>query len=287
MLGTPAGDVAAAHGHVAHVPANVALWPRLTGVELLDLLARIGPGTDLAHRAELVERFALDPSRPARTYSSGNQQKVALVAAFASHAPVLVLDEPISGLDPLMEQQFRLAVAQGRDRGRTFFLSSHQLAEVEAVCDRVAILRAGRLVDTADVADLRALHRTEVVAVVRGPLPELAGVDGVSDVEAYGDRLRIALTGPPGLALRGSRRLRRAAHARAHARGDLPRLLRVYSVMSRRGSFGISICSCGVLKVRRPEADAGVHHTSLANQPETLSSVRNSRRGDVAVTVSV
>lgn len=202
VLGTPAGDVAAAHRHLAHVPADVALWPRLTGAEILELLARIGPGTDPARRDELVERFELDPSRPARTYSTGNRQKVALVAAFASRAPVLVLDEPTSGLDPLMEQQFRLAVAQARDSGRTVFLSSHQLAEVEAVCDRVAILRAGRLVETADVTDLRGLHRTEVVAVVRGPLPDLSGTAGVTDVTVDGQRLRFALTGSPAPALR-------------------------------------------------------------------------------------
>ncbi len=207
VLGTPTEDVAAAHAQLAHVPADVALWPRMTGAEILELLARIGPGTDTAHRAELVERFALDPSRLARTYSTGNRQKVALVAAFASRAPVLVLDEPTSGLDPLMEQQFRLAVAEARDRGRTVFLSSHQLSEVEAVCDRVAILRAGRLVETADVADLRGLHRTEVVAVVRGPVPDLSGVSGVSGVEVGGRagdgrQLRFALAGPPGPALR-------------------------------------------------------------------------------------
>jgi ABC-2 type transport system ATP-binding protein len=202
VLGTPASDVAAAHAHLAHVPADVALWPTLTGAETLELLARIGPGTDLALRDELVERFGLDPSKPGRTYSTGNRQKVALIAAFATRAPVLVLDEPTSGLDPLMEQQFRLAVAEARDRGRTVFLSSHQLAEVDAVCDRVAILRAGRLVETADVADLRDLHRTEVVAVVRGPAPALAGVPGVSGVSVDGERLRFDLVGPPAPALR-------------------------------------------------------------------------------------
>ena len=202
VLGTPAADVAAAHAHLAHVPADVALWPALTGAETLDLLARIGPGTDPVHRAELVERFELDPSKPGRAYSTGNRQKVALVAAFASRAPVLVLDEPTSGLDPLMEREFRLAVADARDRGRTVFLSSHQLAEVEAVCDRVAILRAGRLVEVADVADLRELHRTEVVAVVRGPVPDLAGVAGVSAVDVDGGRVRFDLVGPPAPALR-------------------------------------------------------------------------------------
>ncbi|MDN5929618.1 MAG: ABC transporter ATP-binding protein [Pseudonocardia sp.] len=202
VLGAPAADVAAAHAHLAHVPADVALWPALTGAETLELLARIGPGTDLALRDELVERFDLDPSKPGRTYSTGNRQKVALVAAFATRAPVLVLDEPTSGLDPLMERQFRLAVAQARDRGRTVFLSSHQLGEVEAVCDRVAILRTGRLVEIADVTDLRGLHRTEVVAEIRGPVPDLARVPGVSAVVADGGKVRFDLVGPPTPALR-------------------------------------------------------------------------------------
>jgi ABC-2 type transport system ATP-binding protein len=207
IFGTPAEDVAAAHARLAHVPADVALWPQLTGTETLELLAGIGPGTDRAYRAELVERFGLDPSRPGRAYSSGNRQKVALVAAFATRAPLLVLDEPTSGLDPLVEQQFRAVVREARDRGQTVFLSSHQLAEVEAVCDRVAILRAGRLVEVADVAALRALHRTEVTATVRGPVPDLSAVPGIASLEtdegADGrTHLHFALTGPPTAALR-------------------------------------------------------------------------------------
>ena len=151
IFDTDAADVAAAHCLLAHVPADVALWPRLTGAETLELLGRTGAGVDVAYRDELVERFALDVSRPAGTYSTGNRQKVALVAAFATRAPLLILDEPTSGLDPLMEREFRRAVVEARDRGQTVFLSSHQLAEVEAVCDRVGILRAGRLVDVATV----------------------------------------------------------------------------------------------------------------------------------------
>ncbi|MFR9807010.1 ABC transporter ATP-binding protein [Pseudonocardia sp. RS010] len=203
VSGVPALDVARAHRHLASVPADVALWPQLTGAETLDLLGSLGPGTDTAYRAELVERFALDPSRPARTYSSGNRQKVALVAAFATRAPLLVLDEPTSGLDPLMEQQFQHAVREARERGQTVFLSSHQLAEVEAVCDRVGILRAGRLVEVAEVSALRALHRTEVEAVFTGPAPALDGLPGVADVEVPGPgRLRFTLVGPPAAALR-------------------------------------------------------------------------------------
>jgi ABC-2 type transport system ATP-binding protein len=151
----------------------------------------------------LVERFDLDPSRPARTYSTGNRQKVALIAAFATRAPVLILDEPTSGLDPLMERQFRRAVAEATDAGRTVFLSSHQLAEVEAVCDRIAILRAGRLVEVATVPQLRRLRRTEVAVSFTGAAPDLTAIAGVHGVEPAGESgLRFTLTGPPGPALR-------------------------------------------------------------------------------------
>ena len=159
VFGVPAHDVGRAHRQLAYVPADVALWPALTGRECLDLLAGVGPGTDLEYRAELVERFALDPDRRARTYSTGNRQKVALIAAFATRAPLLVLDEPTSGLDPLMEREFRRCVAEAAGRGQTVFLSSHQLAEVEAVCARVGILRQGRLVEVAGLPELRRLRR--------------------------------------------------------------------------------------------------------------------------------
>jgi ABC-2 type transport system ATP-binding protein len=203
IFDTPAPDVAAAHRLLAHVPADVALWPQLTGAETLDLLGRTGPGVDLAYRDELVERFALDLSKPGRAYSTGNRQKVALVAAFATRAPLLVLDEPTSGLDPLMEREFRRAVAQARGNGQTVFLSSHQLAEVEAICDRVGILRAGKLVDVAAVPDLRRLHRTEVAVSFTGAVPDLDTVPGVESVERSGESaLRFTLTGAPGPALR-------------------------------------------------------------------------------------
>ena len=203
VFGVDAADVARAHRHLAYVPADVALWPQLTGAEILHLQARTGPGTDLAYRDELVERFALDPSKPARTYSTGNRQKVALIAAFATRAPLLVLDEPTSGLDPLMEQQFRTAVRHARDRGQTVFLSSHQLAEVEAVCDRVAILRAGRLADVSTISDLRGLHRAEVTITYHGSAPDLDVIPGVEAIEPAGERrLRFTLTGEPAAALR-------------------------------------------------------------------------------------
>ncbi len=198
-----AADVARAHRLLAYVPADVALWPQLTGAEILHLQASTGPGVDLAYRDELVERFQLDPSKPAGTYSSGNRQKVALIAAFATRAPLLVLDEPTSGLDPLMEREFRTAVAAARDRGQTVFLSSHQLAEVEAVCDRVAILRAGRLIQVAAIGELRGLHRSEVTLTYTGAPPHLDTVAGVADVQQTGPgRLRFTLTGTPAPALR-------------------------------------------------------------------------------------
>jgi ABC-2 type transport system ATP-binding protein len=206
VFGEPAADVEAAHRHLAYVPADVALWPNLTGAEILELLARVGPGTDLAYRAELVERFELDLDRRARAYSSGNRQKVALVAAFATRAPLLVLDEPTSGLDPLMDLAFRRCVAEAAGRGQTVFLSSHQLAEVEAVCHRVGILRQGRLVEVAGLDDLRRLRRTEVDVSFAGPAPDperLAALPGVGDVRLPApDRVLLSLTGPPGPALR-------------------------------------------------------------------------------------
>ncbi|MEV4764564.1 ABC transporter ATP-binding protein [Micromonospora chokoriensis] len=198
-----AADVATAHRSIAYVPADVALWPALTGAEALELLGRLGPGVDRVYRDELVDRFALDLSKPGRAYSTGNRQKVALVAAFATRAPLLVLDEPTSGLDPLMEREFQVAVAQARERGQTVFLSSHQLAEVEAVCDQVAILRGGRLVEVAGVAELRRLHRSQVEVSFADVAPDLSGVAGVETVEQVGPaRLRFTLSGPPAPALR-------------------------------------------------------------------------------------
>ncbi|HET6532615.1 MAG TPA: ABC transporter ATP-binding protein [Actinoplanes sp.] len=202
IFGVDAGDVARTHRRLAYVPGDVALWPQLTGAETLELLARTGAGVDRAYRDELVQRFALDLDKRAGTYSTGNRQKVALVAAFATRAPLLVLDEPTSGLDPLMEQEFRRAVRAARDRGQTVFLSSHQLADVEAVCDRVGILRAGRLIEVASVAELRRLHRAEVTVTYTGAAPDLTAVPGVDGVATDDGRLRFALTGPPGPALR-------------------------------------------------------------------------------------
>lgn len=202
IFGHRADDVRNAHRHLAYVPADVALWPTMTGAEILELMAHVGPSVDVTYRAELVTRFALDLDRPGKTYSSGNRQKVAIVAAFASRAPLLVLDEPTSGLDPLMEREFRRCVAEARDRGQTVFLSSHQLAEVEALCDRVAILRAGRLAEVDTVADLRRLRRTTVEVAYRDAEPRLSDVPGLSDVERLGEKhLRFNISGSPTPAL--------------------------------------------------------------------------------------
>jgi ABC-2 type transport system ATP-binding protein len=203
VFGVPASDVRRAHRHLAYVPADVALWPALTGAEILELLGNVGPSLDVDYRSELVKRFDLDLDRPGKTYSTGNRQKVALVAAFATRAPLLVFDEPTSGLDPLMEREFRRCVMEARARGQTVFLSSHQLAEVEAVCDRVAILRTGQLVEIDSIADLRRLRRTVVEVSYRDPKPLLDNIPGVSGIESVDrDRLRFSLSGPPAPALR-------------------------------------------------------------------------------------
>jgi ABC-2 type transport system ATP-binding protein len=203
IFGCAADDVRRSHRHIAYVPADVALWPALTGAEILELLGCVGLGVDAAYRDELVDRFDLELDKPARTYSTGNRQKVALVAAFATRAPLLILDEATSGLDPLMEREFRGCVTEARERGQTVFLSSHKLAEVEALCDRVAILRAGRLVEIDGIADLRRLRRTVVEVSYRGVQPSLGNIAGVSSIQRLdGDRLRFSLTGPPVDALR-------------------------------------------------------------------------------------
>lgn len=175
-------DAAAIHRRLAYVPGETSYWPSLTGAQTLYLLGRLHGGVDAAVQDELVQRFDLDPSRRVRTYSKGNRQKLALVAALATRADLLVLDEPTSGLDPLMEQTFRECVREAADRGQTVLLSSHILGEVEALCDRVAILRSGRLVDLGTLGELRHLSALEVEVTFAGTVPELATVPGVTDV---------------------------------------------------------------------------------------------------------
>ena len=177
--GDPWREAVELHRRLAYVPGDVTLWPTLTGGEVIDLLGRLRGGLDAGRRAELLERFDLDPTKKARAYSKGNRQKVALIAALASDAELLILDEPTSGLDPLMEAAFRECAEQERARGRTVLLSSHILSEVEALCDRVTIIRAGRTVETGTLAEMRHLTRTSVAAELVGSAPGVAGLPGV------------------------------------------------------------------------------------------------------------
>ena len=167
--GDPWREAVELHRRLAYVPGDVTLWPNLSGGEVIDLLGRLRGGLDPARRAELLERFELDPTKKGRSYSKGNRQKVALVAALASDVELLILDEPTSGLDPLMESVFQSCIADERARGRTVLLSSHILAEVEALCDRVSIIREGRTVDTGTLAELRHLTRTAIEAETAQP----------------------------------------------------------------------------------------------------------------------
>ena len=173
-------DAVELHRRLAYVPGDVNLWPKLTGGEVIDLLGRLRGGLDPQRRDELLERFELDPTKKGRTYSKGNRQKVALVAALASDAELLILDEPTSGLDPLMEAVFQACIEETRAAGRTVLLSSHILAEVEALCDRVRIIRAGKTVETGTLSELRHLTRTsiavETVAARRRASTALPGV---------------------------------------------------------------------------------------------------------------
>ncbi|MEU6726637.1 ABC transporter ATP-binding protein [Nonomuraea wenchangensis] len=178
------------HRRLAYVPGDVTLWPQLSGGEVIDLLGRLRGGLDERRRAELLERFDLDPRKRCRAYSKGNRQKVALIAALASDAELLILDEPTSGLDPLMEEVFRESIREERRRGdRTVLLSSHLLAEVEALCDRVTIVKDGRTVESGSLAGLRHLTRTSIQADLAAPAEGLAGLPGVHDLRADGSRV--------------------------------------------------------------------------------------------------
>jgi ABC-2 type transport system ATP-binding protein len=188
--GDPWADAVALHRRLAYVPGDVNLWPNLSGGEAIDLLGRLRGGLDPARRAELLERFELDPTKKGRTYSKGNRQKVALVAALASDAELLLLDEPTSGLDPLKETLFRECIEQARDAGRTVLLSSHILAEVEALCDRVTIIRAGRTVESGSMAELRHLTRTSIAVETMEPPRGLAALEGVHGLHVEDHRAR-------------------------------------------------------------------------------------------------
>ncbi len=188
----------AAHRHVAYVPGEPLLWPSLTGEETFELLAKLRGGTDVAYREQLTERFQLDTAKRVRALSKGNRQKVQLIAAFASRAELLMLDEPTGGLDPLMEVAFRETVLEAKARGQSVFLSSHILSEVEALCDRVGILRAGRLIDEGTLDELRHLSAQTIEVTFDGPAPKLDGLRGVSVAQAGANALRIEVSGGVG-----------------------------------------------------------------------------------------
>jgi ABC-2 type transport system ATP-binding protein len=185
----------AAHRRIAYVSAEPNLWPSLTGAETLEFLARVRGGADAAYRDALVERFQLDADKKVRALSHGNHQKVQLIAAFASRADLLILDEPTGGLDPLMEMAFRETVREAKERGQTVFLSSHILSEVEAVCDRVGILRGGRLVDEGTLAELRHLGAQTVEVTFDGAVPDVPALPGVVVASAGENALRFEVTG--------------------------------------------------------------------------------------------
>ena len=185
----------AAHRRVGYVPGEATLWPSLTGAETLHLLGRVQGRVDAAYRDELIERFTFDPSKKVRSYSKGNRQKLGLIAGLMSRADLLLLDEPTSGLDPLMEREFRHCVLEAKTAGQTVFLSSHILSEVEALCDWVAILRAGRLVEMGTLADLRHLSALSIEATFSTTPPNLSRVPGVSDVEVDGNQVRLQVRG--------------------------------------------------------------------------------------------
>ncbi|MGK3202535.1 ABC transporter ATP-binding protein [Amycolatopsis sp. MEPSY49] len=192
--GNPWTDATELHRRLAYVPGDVTLWPNLTGGEVIDLLGRLRGGLDGKRRAELVERFDLDPRKKGRTYSKGNRQKVALVAALASDVELLVFDEPTSGLDPLMEEVFRQVVEEERERGdRTVLLSSHILSEVEALCDRVTIIRAGKTVESGTLDELRHLGRITIDASLAQVPADLASLPGVHDLSSYGSHVHLSV----------------------------------------------------------------------------------------------
>jgi len=184
-----------AHRRLAYVAGEANLWPSLTGAETLHLLGRVQGKVDEAYREELITRFDLDPSKKVRAYSKGNRQKVILIAALMARPDLLVLDEPTGGLDPLMEQAFRHCVHEAKERGQTVFLSSHILSEVEALCDKVGILRHGRMIEMGILAEMRHLSALTVEARFDGPIPDLTRVPGVSAIHADGQVVRMQVRG--------------------------------------------------------------------------------------------
>jgi ABC-2 type transport system ATP-binding protein len=193
--GDPWKDAVRLHRRIAYVPGDVDLWPNFTGGQAIDLLARLRGGLDRARRDELVERFDLDTSKKGRAYSTGNRQKVALISALASDAELLILDEPTAGLDPLMEAVFQECIAEARAAGRTVLLSSHILAQVEKLCDRVSIIRLGKVVESGALRDMRHLTRTTVEAETERTPAGLAGLPGVHNVQDGDGQVRFDVDG--------------------------------------------------------------------------------------------
>ncbi len=191
--GDPWRDAVALHRRLAYVPGDVELWPNLTGGTAIDLFARLRGGVDEGKRDDLIERFGLDPTKKGRTYSKGNRQKVALISALASNVDLLLLDEPTAGLDPLMEAEFQRCIREATDAGTTVLLSSHILAQVEVLADRISIIRQGRIVETGTLDEMRHLRRTSVSVRSVRPLPELADVDGVHDLRVDGEHVHFDL----------------------------------------------------------------------------------------------
>jgi ABC-2 type transport system ATP-binding protein len=199
LFGEPAGSsVIDLHRRIGFVPGDAELWPMLTGGQTLDFLGRLHGSVDARYRDELIERFAFDPSKKVGSYSKGNRQKVNLIAALMVRPPLLILDEPTSGLDPLMEEVFKSAVLEAKDRGQTVILSSHILSEVEALCDRVAIVREGRLIESGTLDELRLRRSVMVELRFSGPVPVLDGVEGVSNVSVRPDGLTCTVDGSIG-----------------------------------------------------------------------------------------
>jgi ABC-2 type transport system ATP-binding protein len=193
--GDPWRDAVDLHRRLAYVPGDVNLWPNLTGGEAIDLLGRLRGGLDTKRRDGLLERFDLDPRKKGRAYSKGNRQKVALIAALASDVELLVLDEPTSGLDPLMEVVFQDYIRHAKQAGKTVLLSSHILAQVEKLCDKISIIRLGQVVQSGTLAQMRHLTRTTIEADTAAPVTGLADLPGVHHVEADDHRVRFAVDG--------------------------------------------------------------------------------------------
>ncbi|HHY48999.1 MAG TPA: ABC transporter ATP-binding protein [Alphaproteobacteria bacterium] len=194
--GDPWSDAVALHRRLAYVPGDVELWPNLTGGEAIDLFARLRGGVDTKNRDELIERFDLDPRKKGRTYSKGNRQKVALISALASNVELLLLDEPTAGLDPLMEAVFQECIREAKVAGRTVLLSSHILAQVEVLADRISIIRKGKIVESGTLNELRHLSRTAVSVQTATSVAGLAGHAGVHDLREEGGELRFDVDTP-------------------------------------------------------------------------------------------